>query len=410
MRYLEFNVWQYQSRFSMNTDSMPVNHLATKQAGDGKQCRGQQRDIQSPWLKYTIGLVTQQPVKRGQSQRHHGHQSMDPSYGQITDSRHAQQIHQTSHSSQPASQTAQASQPQTNAYPERVFCIEIGQISTDQTKQESNRKMNHHRVNRMPANRHATNNRFLHHRYPPYLEPEALWKTVVRSLVPLGLINIFFFLGGCTGPQSALDPSGPSALAIADLWWWMFSFSAAILFTIVMLWLYAMWRKPPSMTETEAYQIGNRWIIGGGLVLPIVSLTLLLSFGIPIGYRLLPLPLEDQNPLRIEVTGQQWWWEIRYVDAGIVTKNQLHLPVNRPVDIHVSSIDVIHSFWVPKLGGKIDAIPGRTNVLRLEADTVGHFRGQCAEFCGKGHAEMILSIETHTPESFVAWMEGYKHE
>lgn len=101
MRYLESNVWQYQSRFSMNTDSMPVNHLATKQAGDGKQCRGQQRDIQSPWLKYTIGLVTQQPVKRGQSQRHHGHQSMDPSYGQITDSRHAQQIHQTSHSSQP---------------------------------------------------------------------------------------------------------------------------------------------------------------------------------------------------------------------------------------------------------------------------------------------------------------------
>ena len=190
----------------------------------------------------------------------------------------------------------------------------------------------------------------------------------------------------------------------------MFGFSAAILFIIVMLWLYAMWRKPPSMTETEAYQIGNRWIIGGGLVLPIVSLTLLLSFGIPIGYRLLPLPLEDQNPLHIEVIGQQWWWEIRYVDAGIVTKNQLHLPVGRPVDIHVSSIDVIHSFWVPKLGGKIDAIPGRTNVLRLEADTVGHFRGQCAEFCGKGHAEMILFIEAHTPESFVAWMEGYKHE
>lgn len=190
----------------------------------------------------------------------------------------------------------------------------------------------------------------------------------------------------------------------------MFGFSAAILCIIVMLWLYAMWRKPPSMTETEAYQIGNRWIIGGGLVLPIVSLTLLLSFGIPIGYRLLPLPLEDQNPLHIEVIGQQWWWEIRYVDAGIVTKNQLHLPVGRPVDIHVSSIDVIHSFWVPKLGGKIDAIPGRTNVLRLEADTVGHFRGQCAEFCGKGHAEMILFIEAHTPESFVAWMEGYKHE
>lgn len=191
----------------------------------------------------------------------------------------------------------------------------------------------------------------------------------------------------------------------------MLVFFTLVLLTIVVLWLYAMWRKPASLTETQAHRIANRWIIGGGIVLPVVSITALLSLSIPMGYHLLPLPLNEQiPPLRIEVTGQQWMWEVRYSDTGVVTKNQLHLPAGRPVDIHVSSVDVIHSFWVPRLGGKIDAIPGRTNILRLEADVPGQFRGQCAEFCGTGHADMILSVQVYTPENFEAWLEERKDE
>lgn len=234
--------------------------------------------------------------------------------------------------------------------------------------------------------------------------------TVNRSLASPVAFIILFFLGGCAGPQSALDPAGPSAHAAAALWWGMFVFSALVLPVIVALWLYAMWRKPKPLTVAQARRLNLRWIIGGGLVLPVISLSILLGFGIPMGYRMLPLPLAGQTPLRINVTGHQWWWEIRYPDAGIVLKNELHLPVGVPVDIHVTSADVIHSFWVPRLAGKIDMIPGRTNILRLQADAPGHFRGQCAEFCGTGHAGMVLAVQAHTLQDFQTWLEAHKHE
>ncbi|MGZ8160015.1 MAG: cytochrome c oxidase subunit II [Methylobacter sp.] len=229
----------------------------------------------------------------------------------------------------------------------------------------------------------------------------------LASRVP---ISILFFLAGCNGPQSALNPAGPSAHAVAKLWWAMFGFSALVLLVIVALWLFAIWRKPKPLTDKEAGRLSLRWIIGGGFVLPVVSLTVLLGFGIPMGYRMLPLPLTGETLLRIDVTGHQWWWEVRYPDAGIVLKNELHLPAGVPVDIHVTSSDVIHSFWVPRLAGKLDMIPGRTNILRLQADAPGHFRGQCAEFCGTGHAGMVLAVQAHTPKDFQAWLEANTHE
>lgn len=225
------------------------------------------------------------------------------------------------------------------------------------------------------------------------------------------LIITLFFLNGCSGPQSILDPAGPSADAIAKLWWGMFYFFALVLLTIVILWLYAIWRKPPRITETQARLLQNSWLINGGLVLPMASIAIILSFGIPMtGYHMLPLSKIGHASLRIEVTGHQWWWEIRYPEAGFTVKNELHLPIGVPVDVHISSADVIHSFWVPRLAGKIDAIPGRTNILRLKSDTTGYFRGQCAEFCGTEHAFMVLSVEAHTPENFESWLKTQKYD
>lgn len=206
-----------------------------------------------------------------------------------------------------------------------------------------------------------------------------------------------------------LSPAGPSALAVSRLWWGMAGFFTLVLLAVTALWFYAMWRKPRPITEAQARRLFNRWVFGGGLVLPIVSIAVLIGFGIPMGYRMLPLPLAE-TPLRIEVTGHQWWWEVRYPDTGVVTKNELHLPAGVPVDMHVTSADVIHSFWVPRLAGKIDMLPGRINVLRLTADAPGRFRGQCAEFCGRGHAHMILAVEAHTPQDFKSWLEARKHE
>lgn len=190
----------------------------------------------------------------------------------------------------------------------------------------------------------------------------------------------------------------------------MFGFSTLVLIAVMVLWLYAMWRKAIPITKAQSRLLGQRWIIGGGLILPIVSVAVLLSFGIPMGYRMLPLPVTGQTPLRIDITGHQWWWQIRYPGTGIELKNVLHLPSGVPVDIYVTSADVIHSFWVPRMAGKLDMIPGHINKLRLKADVPGHYRGQCSEFCGIGHAHMVLDVQVHTQENFAAWLEAHKHE
>ncbi|MCF7203429.1 cytochrome c oxidase subunit II [Pseudomonas oligotrophica] len=194
------------------------------------------------------------------------------------------------------------------------------------------------------------------------------------------------------------------AREVANLWWAMLGFATLVWLAVGALWLYAMLRRPRPVSGEQAKRINRAWVIGGGVVLPSVSIAVLLAFGLPTGRGMLPLPLAGGPPLRIQVTGHQWWWEVRYPDAGVVTANQLILPVGRPVDIEVTSADVIHSFWVPRLGGKMDMIPGRTNLIRLEAAQAGVYRGQCAEFCGTQHAFMVLHVEALEDDGFSAWL------
>lgn len=219
-------------------------------------------------------------------------------------------------------------------------------------------------------------------------------------------LSSLLLLSGCAGPQSGLEPAGPNALAIAWLWWGMFAGFALVLVVVVALWIYALKRTQQQLSDSQAYRVGQRWIIGGGLVLPIVSILLILAVGIPAGYRMLPIPSPDHRSLRVDVVGHQWWWEVHYPDSGVTTANELHLPVGVPVNIHTTSTDVIHSFWVPRLGGKVDALPGRTNILRLHASETGSFRGQCAEFCGERHAHMVLAVEVHSGEDFADWLQA----
>lgn len=219
----------------------------------------------------------------------------------------------------------------------------------------------------------------------------------------VGLATVL--LTACSGPYSALSPAGPFAADAAALWWAMSSFAVAVLVVVAALWIFAMRRKPKQLDEQQARRIQNRWIIGGGLVLPITSMTVLLVFGIPIGHRMLPLPVAGEQVLRIDVTGHQWWWQVNYPDQGIELRNELHIPAGQPVDLHLTSNDVIHSFWVPRLAGKLDMLPGRTNVLRMYADEPGTYYGQCAEFCGTGHAHMKFTVYAHAPADFAAWQE-----
>lgn len=262
----------------------------------------------------------------------------------------------------------------------------------------------------MPGDGSVAEDRFglATHRRILYRAARRALAVALRVALPLALpLALPIALGACAGPQSMLDPAGPSARAIAAVWWWMFGVSAAVLLGMVAVWLLAM-RRSSRMPADEVRRSGQRWIIGGGIVLPGVAVTALLVFGSPAGLHQLPLPYRNHGgpaPLRIEAIGHQWWWELHYPDSGVRLKNELRLPAGQPVDIHTSSRDVIHSFWVPRLGGKLDAIPGRTLVVRLQADEPGTFRGQCAEFCGLGHAHMTMTVQAMEPAAFEAWLQ-----
>lgn len=202
-----------------------------------------------------------------------------------------------------------------------------------------------------------------------------------------------------------LQPAGPAAGEAAGLWWGMFVFFTLVWLAVAALWGYAMFRKAKGVSGADARRMHTRWVVGGGIVLPVVSIAVILWFGIPAGHRMLPLPPEEGEALRIEVTARQWQWDVRYPASGIETVDTLHIPAGVPVDVHLRSADVIHSFWVPQLAGKLDAIPGRTNVLRLQADAPGVYRGQCLEYCGLEHAHMQFTVEAHTQEEFNRRME-----
>lgn len=228
------------------------------------------------------------------------------------------------------------------------------------------------------------------------------------------LVGAAFVAAGCEGPQSLLDPAGPSARAIAAVWWWMVGVAMVVWGGTAAAWLWGMRRGrtrssdgAPAATDAAHPRAGRRWIVLGGLVLPSVSIAALLVFGTPAGRHQLALPWQAGDgpaPLVVHATGVQWRWELHYPATGTTLHNELRIPVGVPIDVHTQSRDVIHSFWVPRLGGKLDAIPGRSLVVRLRADAPGTYRGQCAEFCGLGHAHMVMTVVAMPPDAFDDWL------
>lgn len=158
--------------------------------------------------------------------------------------------------------------------------------------------------------------------------------------------------------------------------------------------------------NTRALARPERLIVGGGLVLPTIVLGALLVYGTVNSARVTGAGAEVG--LVVEVTARQWQWQFRYRDADgavqALAVDELALPLGRMVEFEIGSEDVIHSFWIPRLGGKIDAIPGRTNRLRLRADRAGPLRGQCAEFCGLDHAHMTFPVTVLDDAAFAEWL------
>lgn len=204
------------------------------------------------------------------------------------------------------------------------------------------------------------------------------------------------------GMQSAFDAKGRDAAQILEITWVLFIGGGLIFIAVMALALLALF-GPPAMRAS----IGRHaWIIGGGIAFPVIVLSALLIYTFLAASSM--VQAKEPPAAHIEVTGELWWWRVKYLDeAGktlLETANEIHIPAGRPVELTLISDNVIHSFWVPNLAGKIDMIPGHVNKLRVQADAPGSFRGQCAEYCGAQHARMALFVVAQTPEGYAAWL------
>jgi cytochrome c oxidase subunit 2 len=222
-----------------------------------------------------------------------------------------------------------------------------------------------------------------------------------RGMYAASLLFALGLLAACSPQQSALHPAGEAAEELANLFWFMTAGGAIIWCLLMGAAIYAVVGKKRPRSERFA----DRFVFFGGVVFPTVGLAILLVFGLA----LLPNWREgDAADLQVHVVAEQFWWRLGYeTDDGaiVAAANEVHLPVGATVEFALDTTDVIHSFWIPSLGGKMDAIPGRTNRLRLTPTKAGTYRGVCAEFCGPSHALMAFPVIVHEQAAFDAWLE-----
>lgn len=207
--------------------------------------------------------------------------------------------------------------------------------------------------------------------------------------------------------DGSLDPQGPAAQTIADLWWIMLALGVVVFVVFGIALALGLFRRGPRSDDGSTRQasgVSGRWFAIGGVVLPAVIVIVVLVATL-VAMRAVPNSTSGSpGALEIDVIAHQWWWEVRYPEDGFTTANELHIPVGRPVNLRLSSTDVIHSFWVPRLGGKTDMLPDGTNTMVLEADVPGEHSSQCAEFCGIGHANMALTVVAQPEQEFMSWV------
>jgi cytochrome c oxidase subunit II len=237
--------------------------------------------------------------------------------------------------------------------------------------------------------------------------------TIGRILIPL----VTVLLSSCGGIQNSINPAGPQADNLSRLWW-LFFIVCSVVFVLVMIALLLSLRNrtrellsetPPVLELPQEPERRRRNVVISAVTVTVIVLFVFLIASFSAG-RSMTAELANKNGLTIEVTGHQWWWEIRYTDVDasniFTTANEIHLPVGVPVMFTLHGGDVIHSFWVPNLAGKKDLIPGKVNTIWLQADKPGVYRGQCAEYCGLQHAQMALWVIAEPREQFNEWRQS----
>ena len=211
-------------------------------------------------------------------------------------------------------------------------------------------------------------------------------------------------------PQNTLAPAGEVARDILGLFQVIFWMAAVVFVVVQGLLIYAIFRfrRKPGDTAIPAQVHGNTplevaWTIAPAVILAVIAVPTIGTIG------KLAEPPDGKPVAQVSVTGHQWWWEFQYPELGVLTANELHIPVGSRVNATLKSADIIHSFWVPRLSGKSDLFPGsRTTSRWFDADQPGEYQGQCAEFCGASHAHMKFRVIAQTQADFDAWVRAQK--
>jgi cytochrome c oxidase subunit 2 len=215
------------------------------------------------------------------------------------------------------------------------------------------------------------------------------------------LALVFWPQAALAEPPSPLNPASAEARNIANLYWFTFWIALAIFIVVEGLLLYAVIRfrqKDPEITPPKIHgstPLEIAWTVAPALVLLIVFVLMIRTMN--------AAAEPPADAMQIKVIGHQWWWEFQYPESGIVTGNELYIPVGEPIVAELSSDNVIHSFWIPRLAGKTDVVPGQVNTMWFQADQPGTFRGQCAELCGVQHANMNFTVIALPPDQFEIW-------
>jgi len=212
------------------------------------------------------------------------------------------------------------------------------------------------------------------------------------------------------GMQSSLRPGGPAAEVTTEMTW-VLAIGAGVVFGVVLLCIAAALRHRHRAPAVDSGRAERWWIVGAGVVFPLLVLVPLLLYATARTDALTPPRLATgADELVITVQARLWWWRVTYRDPlighEVITANQINLPTGRAVRLALVSDDVIHSFWVPALAGKVDMVPGKVHHLWLQADRAGVYRGQCAEFCGEQHARMAIHVVAQSPDDFARWLQA----
>jgi len=228
-----------------------------------------------------------------------------------------------------------------------------------------------------------------------------------RRLTFAVAILVLLALVACSSKSPSItNPKGNEAHTINGIWWLMCGMASAVYLIVGGFIVVAAFRGRRTEAGKPSRIRDSTFIVVGGLIVPAV---ILLVLGASVVYASNNLRQPEKNPLRIEVVGKRWWWAVSYPGQDITTANEVHVPVGRPLEIGLDSDNVIHSFWVPQLGGKVDLIPGQHNLLRVTATKAGTYRGECAEYCGLEHARMNFLVVAQPAAEFDAWVVRHQH-